>query len=836
MFSKWWHYALALAVSLGVVGTALAGLAAALIYPNLPPLEALTDYKPKLPLRVYTADGALIGEFGEERRAFITIDKVPAYMKQAIIAAEDERFYSHGGVDTLGILRAAGANLLSGGAKEGASTITMQVARNFFLSNEKTLTRKLSEAMLAMKIEHNLSKDKILELYINQIYLGQRAYGFEAAARTYFGKPIQELNVAEIAMLAGLPKAPSRYNPVVNFPRAKARQEYVLGRMRTLKFIDEPTRQAAVKQKLVIREAQRHTDVAADYAAEMVRQTLFEKYGDSIYSSGYKAITTLRRAQQAAANESVWQGIADYDLRHGYRGPEKQITLPADKPGRDAAIAAALEDLAPVSELYPAVIVQADPKLIRAQLSDGRVADITGNSLKWVANWVAGKKGRSLALGAVVRVQATGSKPQWRLAQMPEVEAALVAINPRNGAITALIGGFDFSRNKFNRVTQAWRQPGSSFKPFVYSAALERGHTPASLFQNEPITLSAEETGGTAWTPQNYDGSSGGSVRMRNALTKSLNLVSIRILQDIGPNYARDYVRRFGFDPARHPPYLTMALGAGSVTPLQLAAAYGVFANGGFRVNPYLIDKVYDKDGRLLMQSSPQQAGVSAPRVIDPRNAWLMTTMMQDVVRYGTAARAAQLGRSDLAGKTGTTNDARDTWFAGYNPDLVAIAWMGYDQPRSLGRGETGAQSALPIWMGFMGSALKGVPQQGWPMPAGILAVRIDPATGTRLPDASGEAPDTPTSMVEYFYQEFPPPEAPARVWDFGPESLTEPGIAAEQAVPQAPVAPPRPTPVPPAKPAIVPPAPAAPPAPAPAPPKPAPAAKPAPAPTGTAI
>jgi len=784
MFSKWWHYALALIVSLGLVGTALAGLAAALIYPNLPPLEALTDYKPKLPLRVYTADGALIGEFGEERRAFIAIDKVPRYMKEAIIAAEDERFYTHGGVDTLGILRAAGSNLLSGGAKEGASTITMQVARNFFLSNEKTLTRKLSEAMLAMKIEHNLSKDKILELYINQIYLGQRAYGFEAAARTYFGKPMQELSLAEFAMLAGLPKAPSRYNPVVNFPRAKARQEYVLGRMVKLKFIDQPTWQAAVKQKLVIRQARQQTDVAADYAAEMVRQTLFEKYGESIYSSGYKAVTTLRRKQQAAANLAVWQGVADYDLRHGYRGPEKQIDLPADKAQREAAIAAALEDLAPVSDMLPAVVLSATPKLIRAQLQDGKVVDISGNSLKWVENWVAAKKGRQLAPGAVVRVQATGSRPVWRLAQLPEVEAALVAVNPNNGAITALVGGFDFNRNKFNRVTQAWRQPGSSFKPFIYSAALDKGYTPATIIDDAPLTLSAEEAGGTAWEPQNYDGTTSGPVRMRRALTKSLNLVSVRILQGIGPYYARDYIRRFGFDPARHPPYLTMALGAGSVTPLQMAAAYGVFANGGFSVKPYLIDKVYDKDGRLLMQASPQTARGNAPRVLDPRNAWLMTTMMQDVVRYGTAARVGQLGRGDLAGKTGTTNDARDTWFAGYNPDLVAIAWVGYDQPRSLGRSETGAQSALPIWMSFMGTALRGVPQKGWAMPPGIITVRIDRATGARMPETVVDEligdllGDDAPGMEEHFYQEFPPPEAAAPAWNADPATPADPASA----------------------------------------------------------
>ncbi len=795
MFSKWWHYAIALTVSLGVVGTALAGLAAALIYPNLPPLEALTDYKPKLPLRVFTADGALIGEFGEERRAFIHIDKVPAYMKQAIVAAEDERFYTHGGVDTLGVLRAAGSNLLSGGVKEGASTITMQVARNFFLSNEKTLTRKLSEAMLAMKIEHSLSKDKILELYINQIYLGQRAYGFEAAARTYFGKTMPELSLAEFAMLAGLPKAPSRYNPVVNFPRAKSRQEYVLGRMRTLKFIDQATWQAAVQQKLVIRQARQQTDVTADYAAEMVRQTLFEKYGESIYSTGIKAVTTLRRAQQTSANAAVWQGIADYDLRHGYRGPEKQLSLPAEKAERETAITHALEDISTVSNLQPAVVVSATAKLIQAQLHDGALVGITGNSLKWVANWASGKKGRHLSPGAVVRVQATGSKPQWRLAQLPEVEAALIAINPENGAITALVGGFDFHRNKFNRVTQAWRQPGSSFKPFVYSAALEKGLTPASMINNAPMTLDAEEAGGTAWSPQNYDGNTSGPVRMRTALTKSLNLVSVRILQSIGPYYARDYIRRFGFDPARHPPYLTMALGAGSVTPLQLAAAYGVFANGGFSVNPYLIDKVYDKDGRLLMQASPKKAGTSAPRVIDPRNAWLMTSMMQDVVRYGTAARAGQLGRSDLAGKTGTTNDARDTWFAGYTPNLVAITWMGYDQPRSLGRGETGSQSALPIWMSFMGSALKGVPQKGWPMPTGLITEKINPSTGARVQQESfidELFSDPQPEMVEHFYQEFPPPDspaAPAAPANLEPESVEPPSPVSEQAIPDKPMA-----------------------------------------------
>ncbi len=753
MFSKWWHYALALVLGIGVVGTALAGLAAALIYPNLPPLEALTDYKPRQPLRVYTADGALIAEFGEERRAFVAIDQVPTTMKHAIIAAEDERFYRHGGVDTIGILRAASANLLSGGPKEGASTITMQVARNFFLSNEKTLTRKLSEAMLAIKIEHSLSKDKILELYINQIYLGQRAYGFEAAARTYFGKPMVELNLAEFAMLAGLPKAPSKYNPVVNLPRAKARQQYVLGRMLTLKFIGEAEYKKAIDQKLVIREARLPVDVVADFAAEMVRQTLFEKYGEIIYSSGYKAITTLRRSHQLAANRALWRGVADYDHRHGYRGPEKKMNLPAQTADWNAAIVDTLEEVEPVNDMIPAVVLESTPKKIRAQLRNGSQAEVTGASLKWLANWTEKAKGRRLQTGSVIRIQRAAVGKPWQLTQLPEVEAALVAVNPLNGSITALVGGFDFGRNKFNHVTQAWRQPGSSFKPFIYSAALDKGYTPATLIQDAPLTLTADEAGGTVWEPKNYDGNYLGPVRMRSALTKSLNLVSIRILQAIGPYYARDYVRRFGFDPARHPPYLTMALGAGSVTPLQMASAYGVFANGGFGVKPYLIEKVYDGNGRLLMQVSPQRVGVNAPRVIDPRNAFLMTSMMHDVVRYGTAARAGQLGRKDIAGKTGTTNDARDGWFAGYNPELVAIAWLGFDQPRSLGRGETGAQAALPIWINFMAEALKKVPDAGFAMPGGVVSATIDSQTGLRL--GGGQA-----GLLEYFYQENMPAES----------------------------------------------------------------------------
>ncbi len=749
MFSQRWHYALAFVAGLGVVSAALAGLAAALIYPNLPALDSLTDYRPKIPLRIYSNDGALLAEFGEERRAFMPIEKVPRLMQQAIIAAEDERFYEHGGVDTLGVLRAAGANILSGGASQGASTITMQVARNFFLTRERTLTRKFSEALLAIKIEHNLPKNKILELYINQIYLGQRAYGFEAAARTYFGKSLNGLSVAEIAMLAGLPKGPSLYNPVVNPMRATARQHYVLGRMKKLNFIDEQAYQKALKEKLVVRRERRVVDVPADYAAEMVRLTLVQQYGeDKLYNSGYKVVTTIRRSHQEAANLALWRGIVDYDERHGYRGPEKTLRLPPPGDARDEFIRDTLRGIDSINGLVPAVVIAASQKALTAMLPEGKRAEVTGTSLKLAAAWLdpKAKSGKRIYPGAIVRLR-QNKDGSWRISQLPQIEAALVAVDPNSGAITALVGGFDYSRNKFNHVTQAWRQPGSSFKPFIYSAALEKGYTPASIIEDAPLSLTAEEAGGTPWEPQNYDGTFSGPVRMRTALTKSLNLVSIRILEGIGPQYARDYVQRFGFDPSRHPPYLTMALGAGSVTPLQLASAYSVFANTGYRVTPYLIDKVYDGSGKLLMESRPQTVTGGAARVLDPRNAFLMTSMMQDVARRGTAARVSQLGRSDLAGKTGTTNDQRDGWFAGFSPDLVAVSWIGFDQPKSLGPGETGAAAALPIWIDFMARALAKTPQKPFVAPEGVVAATIDPESGELLPEGSA-------GVTEYFYEE----------------------------------------------------------------------------------
>ncbi|MDP1897376.1 MAG: penicillin-binding protein 1A, partial [Sulfurimicrobium sp.] len=709
----------------------------------------------KIPLRIYTADGALIGEFGEERRALIKIQDVPISMRQAILAAEDDRFYQHGGVDYIGVARATIANLTARGAREGASTITMQVARNFFLSNEKTLTRKLSEVMLAMKIENNLSKDQILELYVNQIYLGQRAYGFAAASQLYFGKPLSQLSIAEFAMLAGLPKAPSRYNPVVNPKRAKIRQQYVLKRMHHLRFINDSEFLAAQQRPLHIRHDLQISEVRADHLAELVRQNLHERYHDQIYSSGIKVYTTLRRADQEAANLALRQGILDYDRRHGYRGPEGFAALQPDIATLDAAIESALEDLDEIAGLSPAIITDANPKKVLAYNKDAEKIEISGEGLRFVQKFLvpnADSKQR-LRRGSIIRIM-RDHNGKWQITQLPQAEAALVSVDPQDGAIRAMAGGFDFNRNKFNHVTQAWRQPGSSFKPFVYSAALEKGFTPATIINDAPLSLPGGAAG-EAWEPKNFDGTYAGPIRLRTALTKSKNLVSIRILQSITPEYAQDYITRFGFEAAQHPPYLTMALGAGSVTPLQMVAGYSVFANGGYRIQPYFIDRIVDARGTVLAQSKPLRAGESAERVIDARNAFVMTSLMQDVVRQGTATKAMQLGRHDLAGKTGTTNDQIDAWFCGFNSKLVAVAWIGFDRPRSLGSNETGGHAALPIWVSYMGKALKGTPDSDYPAPEGVSVFKINPQNGQIAGD---------NGIPEFFYQEFPPPAQ--SMWD----------------------------------------------------------------------
>ena len=706
------------------IGIALLAIMLALAYPNLPSLEVLTDYRPKIPLRVYTADGYLIGEYGEERRAVISIQDVPPVMKQAILAAEDDRFYQHGGIGYLGILRAAGANLAGGGKRQGASTITQQVARNFFLSGEKTYTRKLYEALLSFKIESSLSKDQILELYINQIFLGQRAYGFAAAAQIYYGKQLKDISIAEAAMLAGLPKAPSAYNPIANPKRARLRQQYVLRRMHDLGNISDTQYDAALKETLVIKRELAEYAVHAEYAAEMARQIATERFPEDVYSRGLKVYTTLVKAEQEAAYASLRRGVMDYDRRHGYRGAESYLDMQDIKSDQDEAIDEALQDIPDAGDLVPALVLAVDARQIRAYRKGGDIVTLSGDAMKFATRMLDEKAppNKRLKRGAIIRLQ-KDDKGGWQISQLPEVESAFVAISPGDGSIRALVGGFDFNRNKFNHVTQAWRQPGSSFKPFIYSASLEKGFTPGSVINDEPIVIPASQTGSQAWEPHNYDGKYEGPMKMRTALAKSKNMVSIRILQSIGTRYAQDYASRFGFDAEKHPPYLTMALGAGSVTPWQMVTAYSVFANGGYRVSPYVVGEIRDEKNQVLAQAAPVPAGEDATRVIDPRNAFMMDSMLRDVTIYGTAAKASvALKRQDLAGKTGTTNEYVDAWFCGYQMTVAACAWVGFDWPKKLGDKETGGAAALPMWIGYMSRALKDVPAQTPDAPEGLVA------------------------------------------------------------------------------------------------------------------
>jgi penicillin-binding protein 1A len=721
-----------------VIAVLLVCFTLAMIYPNLPDLDSLTDYRPKIPLRIFSADNVLIGEFGEERRNLVRFNDIPDVVKKAVLAIEDDRFYEHGGVDYVGILRAAIHNL-SGGAKQGASTITQQVARNFFLSSEQTLKRKLYEVLLAWKIEKNLSKDEILEVYMNQIYLGQRAYGFASAAQIYFGKKLADLSAAEAAMLAGLPKAPSANNPVVNPKRARARQQYILQRMHDLDYITDAEYAAAKDEVLKIKMDSNEFGVHAEYVAEMARQLVYDQFKEDTYTRGLNVFTTVTKADQDAAYFALRRGVMDYEKRHGYRGPEGYMELPASKSEADSAIEAELAEHPDSDDLVAAVVLSANPKIVRAVLASGEEIAITGPGLSFATNLLSAKAppNRRVKRGAIIRV--VQEERAWAITQMPEVESAFISADTRDGAIRALIGGFDFNRNKFNHVTQAWRQPGSSFKPFIYSAALEKGLSPATVVNDAPISFDAGQTGGQAWEPKNYDGKYEGPMTMRRGLTKSKNMVSIRILHKIGASYGQEYASRFGFDPAKNPPYLTLALGAGAVTPLQMAGAYAVFANGGYKVNPYLISRITDASGKILAQATPDQAGDEANRVIDARNAFLMDSMMKDVVKYGTATKALSLKRPDIAGKTGTTNDSIDAWFAGYQPNLVGVAWIGFDQPRNLGNRETGGGLALPIWIGYMQKALKNEPIEELAVPEGLIQAGNDyyyaeypPGTGVR--------------------------------------------------------------------------------------------------------
>ncbi len=700
----------------------LLALGLAMAYPNLPDISGLTDYRPKLPLRVISSDGVVLAEFGEERRNYQPIKVIPKVMQDAILAIEDARFYQHGGVDYLGVIRAGLANV--GEARsQGASTITMQVARNFYLSTEKTMTRKIYEILLALKIESALSKEQILEIYMNQIFLGHKAYGFAAASEVYFGKPLKDITVAEAAMLAGLPKAPSAYNPINNPRRAKIRQQYIIDRMLENGYITEE-QHAQAKSEVLRYRSLSDTTSHAEYVAEAARQLIFSQYGDEAYSRGLDVYLTLRHDEQMVAYRALRRGIMDFERRQVYRGPEAYIDLPADPKDMDVRIAEALADHPANDELLAAAVLEADPKKVVAVLQSGESLTITGEGLKPATSGLSerGNPKTRIRRGAIIRVLKL-PKGDWSITQLPEVEGAFVAMDPRDGRIHAMVGGFDYNKNKFNHVTQAWRQPGSSFKPFIYSAALEKGFTPATVVNDAPLFFDATTTGSQPWEPKNYDGTFDGPLPLRKALAKSKNMVSIRVLQSIGVHYAQDWITHFGFEAEKHPAYLTMALGAGSVTPMQMAQGYAVFANGGYRVSPQLIAKLTDHKGRVLYEAQPRPLGDDA-RAVEPRNAFLMSSLLQEVTRSGTAAKAqALLKRPDIYGKTGTTNDSMDAWFAGYQQSLVAVVWIGYDQPRKLGDRETGGGLSLPVWIEFMGFALKNVPVAEIPPPEGVVQV-----------------------------------------------------------------------------------------------------------------
>lgn len=707
-----------------IAGAILLVFAIIIATPNLPSLEAVTDYQPKVPLRIYSADEEMIGEFGEERRNVTPIAKFPDALKKAVLSIEDDRFYEHHGVDFQGVARAALVNL-GGGMSQGASTITMQVARNFFLSNEKTLTRKLYEILLAWKIEQNLSKDKILELYMNQIYLGQRSYGFASAARIYFGKNVNELSIAESAMLAGLPKAPSAYNPIVNFRRAKIRQEYILQRMRDLKYISSNDYAEAMLEELLVKGLGKEFNVRADYVAEYARQLLVTMYGENVYVQGLKVYTTVKKLHQEAAYQAVRKGIIDYDLKHGYRGPEGFVEIPNasfDSKQMKRALDAALISYPSSDVIQSGVVLEARSSELKVFISSGEMVSIKGAGLSFVKEALSPSAQPKLRIkkGSIVRVMPS-SNNTFQIVQMPEVESALISLNPQTGAILAMSGGFDFRRGQFNHAMQAQRQPGSSFKPFIYAAALEKGIMPRTLVNDAYLSIGGAETGSKPWEPKNYDGKTEGLMTVRAALARSKNLATVRIMQAIGPVYAQGFIQKFGFEAEKHPPYLTLALGAGSATPLQMAVGYSIFANGGYGVEPYLISRIVDMRGKIIFEASPQAVGDESLRVLDERTAFVADSLLQEVTRSGTAASArVKLGRTDIAGKTGTTNDAHDAWFAGYHPKVSAVVWMGFDKPRSLGSNETGGGLSLPVWINYMTRALADTPDMPRVKPAGV--------------------------------------------------------------------------------------------------------------------
>ena len=747
MFRKILKTVFGLLLGLTLFGVGLLAIAVLVTYPKLPSLETVTNYQPRMPLTIYSSDGKLIGMHGEERRAFTKIDEFPPVLINAVIAAEDKRFYQHWGVDVTGVARALIGNFRPGGVYSGASTITQQVARNFYLTNERSYRRKFNEALLAYKIEQSLSKQQILELYFNQIYLGQRAYGFAAASQIYFNKPVKELTLAEATILAGLPKAPSSFNPIVNPERARLRQRYILNNMVEEKMITPAERDQALAEELHYRRQQVEIDQNSLYVAEMVRQEMYDRYGEDAYTQGFRVYTTVSSESQRVATLALRRALKGFGLG-AYRGAEAFIDLNTiEAETLDENLDQYLDTVYTVDGLQPAVVLQASRSSIEAYTQGGNRIKISGNALNYVARTINNGKDNAIRPGAVIRVRKLDRG--WQISQMPELQGAFVALDSKTGAIRALVGGFDFHSKSFNRATQAERQPGSTFKPFVYSAALAKGMTAATTINDAPIELPGMGTGGRPWRPKNSDGRYSGFITLRQALTASKNMVSIRIVMALGIHEVHQYVQRFGFNARQIPDSLSMALGSGVVTPLQMAQAYAVFANGGYKVSPYVIDRIEDSQGRLRAQMKPLVAGESAPQVIDPRNAYIMYTIMQDVVRRGTGARASALGRSDIAGKTGTTNENKDAWFAGFNPDLVGVVYIGFDKPRSMGRAGFGGTIALPVWVEYMRYALKGVPQKGMPMPAKIVRkggeyfLQEQQSTSSRLAiDNRGAAPD----------------------------------------------------------------------------------------------
>lgn len=749
-------------VVLALVGALVVAGFTLTLLPDLPDAEEIRDVRLQVPLRVYAANGELLAEFGEQRREPVTIDKVPKTLIHAILAAEDDSFYSHPGVDFAGVVRAAIENLKSGQVDQGASTITMQVARNYFLSREKTYTRKIKEALLAFRLERMLTKDQILELYLNKIFLGHRAYGFGAAARIYYGKTLDQLDLPETAVLAGLPKAPSRDNPLTNPDRALKRRDYVLSRMHKLQYIDDATYAAAMNAPRTAAPHRLSNDDDAPYVAEMVRDYMVNKYGEQAYWLGYKVYTTVEPELQRKANAALRSGLLAYSHRHGYRGPAGHIELTRDT-GHER-LNEALNPYPSSGELLPAVVVAVEDKAATVYTRDKEVVEIPWKGLAWARPFESAtrtgakpqKADDVVKPGDVVYVT-PDTESGWRLDQLPEVEGGLISLDPNDGAIRALTGGFDYYLGKFNRIIQAKRQPGSNIKPFIFSAAMEHGFTPATKVSGGPIVVE-NDAQDAVWRPENYSGKFYGPTRLRRALMLSLNLVSVRLVRSMGVQEVRNHVARFGFDPESLPNGLSLALGSATVPPIAVARAYSVLANGGFLVDPYFIKWVEDSDGNIIEQAGPVRAcgyctspsyengrGLQAPRIIPPENRFLVVSMMRDVIRHGTGRRAMQLGRSDLAGKTGTTNDFRDAWFSGFNNKVETTVWVGFDDSRTLGRGEAGSRAALPIWIDYMGKALDGVPESDLIEPDNVVSVRISPESGEAV------AENDPGGIVEYF-------------------------------------------------------------------------------------